>query len=99
MASVWYDEDVKRAWNDEADDDKKGGEVSVDETKDMERVHTLLVVEGRVGEGGDDCEDRGGNIAEDGTPEDGNIPVGALGHDEVHVTAELICLDRSISIW
>jgi hypothetical protein len=52
-----------------------------------------LGVEEREGEGGDNRKDRGGDIAEDEAPEDGNVPSLAACDNNVEVASKLVELN------
>ena len=68
-----------------------------DEAKDVDGV----VAEGPelgVGETVDDEEDRGRDVADEGAPEHGDVPILAGADDDVQVAAELVTLVM-ISGW
>lgn len=82
---------VKIPRQDQADDREDQTEMRKYEAKDVDGV----VAEGpefRVRQTVYDEEDWGGDVTDEGTPENGNAPVLAAGDDDVQVAAELIAL-------
>ena len=76
---------------DQSDDGEDQTEMREDEAKDVDRV----VAEGPefgVGETVDDKEDGGRDVADEGAPEHGDVPVLAGADDDVQVAAELVTL-------
>ena len=84
--------DVEPARNDEAETDNAHNANGRCEGKDVQGVVTFGVEE-REGERCDNGKDRRGDIAEDETPENGNVPSLASCDDNVEVPAKLVELN------
>jgi len=84
--------DVEPARNDEAETDNAHDANSRCESEDVQGVVTFGVEE-REGERCDNCKDRRGDVAEDETPEDGNVPSLASCNDNVEVATKLVELN------
>jgi hypothetical protein len=84
--------DVEPARNDEAETDNAHDANSSCEGEDVQGVVTFGVEE-REGERRDNGKDRRGDIAEDETPEDWDVPSLASCDDNVEVATELVELN------
>ena len=68
----------------ESDGNEEHGEDCDGEADDVERIHADSV-EGRKGEAEDDGQNGDGNISQQSTPEEGDLPVLASRDDEVEI--------------
>lgn len=64
LTPLLRDQRIKEAWESEGQDDGEDGDVGAEKAEDVQGV-VADGDEGRVGERKDDCQDRGGEIAED----------------------------------
>lgn len=97
VAAVRRNEDVEPARDHEAAEEEQEYDVADAEAHDVQRV--LTAGQGRagvdevgVGEGVDDCEDGTGDVFDQWTPDDGDVPVFAGADNDVEVAAELLAL-------
>lgn len=88
---VGGDKAVEPARKNEAQADDEHHAVGDGEGEDVERVVALLV-EGWVGERGNDGQDRGRDVAEADAPDERDAPVLAGRDGDVEITAELVAL-------
>ena len=81
--------DVEPARNDEAETNNAHDTAGRCESEDVQGVVSLGIEE-RESEGCDDGEDRGRDITEYETPEDGNVPSLAACNNNVEVASKLV---------
>lgn len=60
--------------------------------EDLKRILALLIVKVGVRKRDDNGKDRTRDVLDDGTPDDGNLPVLAGGYDAVEIATELVAL-------
>lgn len=102
IAAAGRDEDVEPARNHEAGEEDDEDDVADCESHDVQRVglagqRVAGVDEVGVGEGVDDGKNGAGDVFDQRTPDDGDVPVLAGANDDVQILTELLALQKSLS--